>query len=145
MRNDSVYNFIVYLLIFIIIELLVAIVNQYHVPHDKKYEDLTIIQKILSTLRFHFNIIETIIIFYVLLNYGKYLNYLTLLLFVSILFACFRYFLFALGLIYKFVDKTERNESIVNFIERKFGKIQNIGIVLLLIFIVFRIYYFKVY
>lgn len=145
MKGEFVYNFLTLLIIFIIIELIIAIINQYYVPPDVKYDQLTITQKILSNLRFYFNIIETILIFYVLFYYYNFLNNLTILLLVSILIACFRYFLFALGLIYYFIDKTERNTKIVEFIEGPIGKTQNKGIALLLFFIIIRIYIFKIY
>jgi hypothetical protein len=145
MKSDSVYNFMIFLLIFIIIELSIAVTNQIYVPHGKKYQDLTLTQKILSNLRFYFNIVEVILLSYVLYNYSKYLNWLTILLLVTILIACVRYFLFGLELIYFFVNKTNKNDIIVNFIEETVGKIQNIGIILLLIYIVLRIYFYKIY
>jgi hypothetical protein len=145
MKSDSVYNFMIFLLVFIIIELIVAVTNQIYVPFGKKYEELTVTQKILSNLRFYFNIVETILLTYVLFNYSKYLNNWTILLLVSILIACMRYFLFGLGLIYYFVDKTKKNYIIVDFIEETIGKIQNIGIILLLVYIVIRIYFYKIY
>jgi hypothetical protein len=145
MKSDFVYNFMTILLIFIIIELTIAIANQNYVPLDKKYKDLTITQKILSNLRFYFNIVETFLISYILFNYSKYLNSLTILLLVSILIGCVRYFFFGLGLIYFFIDKTKKNDTIVYFIEDIFGKIQNTGIMILLIYIIIRIYFYKIY
>jgi len=145
MKGDLVYSFIVYLLISIIVELVVAITNQFYVPLDKKYEELTPTQKILSQTRLYLNIIEVFVISYVLFNYSKYLNILTIILLVSILIACSRYFLFAKGLIYYFVNKTEKNTTIFNFIEGPIGKIQNFGITILLIYIVIKVFFFKVY
>jgi hypothetical protein len=145
MKGDDVYTLMTNLLIFVIIELAVAVTNQFYVPRHKKYEELTVIQKILVNLRFYFNIIETILITYVLFNYHSYLNYLTILLLVSILLACIRYFLFALEWIYYFINKTKKNIAAIEFIEGTFGKIQNIGILLLLIYIVIQIYFFRIY
>jgi hypothetical protein len=145
MKSDLVYNFMILLLIFIIIELSIAVTNQIYVPLDKQYKDLTPTQKILVELRFYFNIIETVLLSYTLFNYSEYLNGLTILLLVSILIACFRYFLFGLGLIYHFVNKTKKNTIIVDFIEDTLGKYQNIGIIILLTYIIVRIYFYKIY
>jgi hypothetical protein len=145
MKGDAVYSFMIFLIFFIIIELIVAIINQYYVPLRKNYDELTPTQKMLSTLRFYLNVIELNILIYTLFKYGEYLNSLTILLVVSILIACIRYFLFAREYIYYFVDKTEKNNIIVDFIEGPFGKAQNIGIVVLLIYIVIKLYFFKLY
>lgn len=145
MKGEFVYISLTFLLIFIIFELAVAITNQYYVPRDKKYEELNTIQKILATLRFYFNIIETILIIYFLFYFYDYLNNATIFLLVSILLACLRYFFFELELIYYFVNKSERNLKRVDFIEGTFGKIQNISILLLLIYIIITIYFFKIF
>ena len=145
MKGDEVYSFMIFLLFFIIFELIVAIVNQFYVPENKTYEELTPTQKMLSTLRFYLNIIQLSILIYTLFNYSKYLNSLTILLIVSILIASIRYFLFAREYIYYFVDKTDKNGIIVDFIEGPFGKAQNIGILFLLIYIVIKLYFFKLY
>ena len=145
MKGEFVYISLTFLLIFIIFELAVAITNQYYVPRDKKYEELNTIQKILATLRFYFNIIETILIIYFLFYFYDYLNNATIFLLVSILLACFRYFFFELELIYYFVNKSERNLKRIDFIEGTFGKIQNISILLLLIYIIITIYFFKIF
>lgn len=145
MKGDSAYNFVIFTLVFTTIELIIAIANQFYVPNDKKYEDLSTTQKILSSLRFYLNIIEAFMIIYLFAVYGQYLNILTIILFVSIFLAIIRYFLFARRWIYYLIEKTETNAPIIDFIEGKFGVFQNAGIVILLIYINARIFLFKVY
>ncbi len=126
----------IYIFFFIIFELCVALINQFYVPLDKNYEDYTPIQKFLFTIRYYLNIIELIIITYVLFKFGRYLNYLTIALLAFILIACLRYFLFRLGLIYYFIDKAD-------YIEGTLGTVQNITILILSVFIVLRIYFYQ--
>lgn len=144
MKLDLVYNFMSILLIFFVIEAAIAITTQYYVPIDKPYEELTKTQKVLWTMRFYLNIIEATLIIYALYNYSSYLNNYAILLLVLILIACLRYFFFAYGLIYYFIDKTENNIKVVNFIEGPIGKIQNIIIFLLLSFLALRIYFYEI-
>ena len=84
MKSDNLYIFMTFLIIFIIIELTVALTNQYYVPRNKKYNELTGVQKFLVNSRFYLNILETIILIYVLANYSKYFNHLIILLLVFI-------------------------------------------------------------
>lgn len=145
MKGDSAYNFVIFVLIFTTIELFIAIVNQFYVPNNKKYEELSTTQQILSSLRFYFNLIEGALIIYLFAVYGQYLNYLTIILFIAIFLAIVRYFLFARHWIYNLIEKNENNASIINFVEGKFGVFQNALIVSLLIYINARIFLFKVY
>jgi hypothetical protein len=145
MKGDSAYKFIIFLLIFTTIELLIAIANQFYVPNNKKYEDLQPLQQILYKLRLYLNTIEAFLIIYLFAVYGQYLNILTIILFVAIFLAIIRYFLFARKWIYYFVEKNESNSKIFDFIEGKFGVFQNAGIVILLIYIIARIFLFKIY
>jgi len=145
MNNSYIFNLLTLLLFFVLIEVFVAIINQYYVPDEKPYNELTTTQKILKQLRFYFNIIETIMISVFLFYYGKFLNWLTILFLVSMLISAFRYFLFALQLVYYFVNKTEKNMIIVDFIEKTFGKIQNWTNFILIVIIIARIYFFKFY
>lgn len=136
MKGDLVYNFIVYIFLFIIFEISVALINQFYVPENKNYDDLTPTQKLLFTLRYYLNVIELIIITYVLFKFGQYLNYLTIIFLIFTLLAIFRYFLFSRGLIYYFVDNA-------HFIEGTLGKFQNMTILILSVFIVLRIYFYQ--
>jgi hypothetical protein len=145
MKGDNVYFLMTVLIIAIIVELSVALLNQYYVPYDKKYNELTPIQKVLSSMRFYFNIIESLVVIYVLFNYSSYFNHLFILLLVFILLACARYFFFELGLGYYFVERSKRNYIIFDFMEETFGKLQNIAILFLLMVIIVRIYIFKIY
>ena len=146
MKGDQVYNFMIGLVIFIAADMIVALINQFYVPYDgTKYEELTFIQKILYSLRFYFNIVQIILVTYTLYFYSKYLNYLTILLIVLVWLASARYFLFALKLIYYFINKTEKNDIIIEFIEGTLGKVMNSGILILLIYLIIKIYFLKSY
>lgn len=143
MESEDAYTYMIYLLIFIIIEFTIAIANQFFVVHDPKIEDLTTTEKILYYLRLYFNIIETCLVLYGLFMYGKYYNMFTLLLLAAVLLAALRYFLFAYELIYYFIDDTKENNDIVFFIERRFGKVSNIAVYILLVYVAARIFFFK--
>jgi hypothetical protein len=113
-------------------------------PQKKPYEELTNTQKFLVTMRFYDNIIGTIIIVYILINCRKYINGLTILFFVSLLISNITYFLIVKEYIYIFIDKSQRNKEIVNFIDSPIGTIQNACNLLLVIYIVFKLFFTKV-
>jgi hypothetical protein len=113
-------------------------------PKNKSYEELTNTQKILATIRFYDNIIGTIIIVYILINYRKYINGLTILFFVSLLISNIIYFLVIKGYIYIFIDKSQRNKEIVDFIESPIDPVQNACNLFLVIYIVFKLFFTKV-
>ena len=55
-----------------------------------------------------------------------------------------RYFLLVKGYIYIFIDKSQRNKEIVDFIESPIGTFQNACNLFLVIYIVFKLYFTKV-
>ena len=144
MPTDFVYNFIIFSLFYSIFQLSISIINKFYVPQNKPYEELTNTQKILTTMRFYDNIFGTIIVVYILINYRKYVNGLTILFFVSLLISNIRYFLLVKEYIYIFIDKSQRNKEIVDFIESPIGTFQNACNLFLVIYIVFKLYFTKV-
>jgi hypothetical protein len=144
MPTDFVYNFIIFSLFYSIFQLFIGIINKFYVPQNKPYEELTNTQKILTTMRFYDNIFGIIIVVYILINYRKYVNGLTILFFVSLLISNIRYFLLVKEYIYIFIDKSQRNKEIVDFIESPIGTVQNVCNLFLVIYIVFKLYFTKV-
>ena len=144
MQIDFVYKFIIFLLFYSIFQLSVGMINKLYMPKNKSYEELTNTQKILATIRFYDNIIGTIIIVYILINYRKYINGLTILFFVSLLISNITYFLVIKGYIYIFIDKSQRNKEIVDFIESPIDPVQNACNLFLVIYIVFKLFFTKV-
>jgi len=144
MQIDFVYKFIIFLLFYSIFQLSVGMINRLYMPQNKSYEELTNTQKFLATMRFYDNIIGTIIIVYVLINCRKYINGLTILFFVSLLISNITYFLVIKGYIYIFIDKSQRNKEIVDFIESPIDPVQNACNLFLVIYIVFKLFFTKV-
>jgi len=144
MQIDFVYKFIIFLLFYSIFQLSVGMINRLYMPQNKSYEELTNTQKFLATMRFYDNIIGTIIIVYILINYRKYINGLTILFFVSLLISNIIYFLVIKGYIYIFIDKSQRNKEIIDFIESPIDPVQNACNLFLVIYIVFKLFFTKV-
>ena len=144
MQIDFVYKFIIFLLFYSIFQLSVGMINKLYMPQNKSYEELSNTQKFLATMRFYDNIIGTIIIVYVLINCRKYINGLTILFFVSLLISNITYFLVIKGYIYIFIDKSQRNKEIVDFIESPIDPVQNACNLFLVIYIVFKLFFTKV-
>ena len=144
MQIDFVYKFIIFLLFYSIFQLSVGMINKLYMPQNKSYEELTNTQKFLANMRFYDNIIGTIIIVYILINYRKYINGLTILFFVSLLISNITYFLVIKGYIYIFIDKSQRNKEIIDFIESPIDPVQNACNLFLVIYIVFKLFFTKV-
>ena len=144
MQIDFVYKFIIFLLFYSIFQLSVGMINKLYMKQNKSYEELTNTQKFLANMRFYDNIIGTIIIVYILINYRKYINGLTILFFVSLLISNIIYFLVIKGYIYIFIDKSQRNKEIVDFIESPIDPVQNACNLFLVIYIVFKLFFTKV-
>jgi hypothetical protein len=138
MKDNQVYTLIIFI-IFIFIHKLVALIIELKYPTYQDINKSESFYKTLIKIRYVFNIIEVICIFYffIFFDLNAYLKVL-LLLFLSL---PIKYFLFDERLIYKFVKNNDTNKKWINIIDIYDDRILNMFIGLYAIYAI--IYIFK--